>query len=265
MNKTLFLKEWKTNWKLLILFMAVLTLYAGIIIMMFDPKLGESLNLMAESMPQLFAAFGMMHVGSTLVEFIANYLYGFLLIAFPVVLILLLGHRLLTRYIDSGSMAWLLSAGISRKKILMTQLFFFLFTILLLNGYLTGLILLLSEFFFPDELDLICYFRLAAGLLALHGFLAALCFFCVCCFADTRFADGAGAALIIASLLLQMLSQVGDQFEFLRYLTLLTLFDPQKLLSDPAGALWGPLILLFTAGGLSSMAVHLFVKKDLSL
>ncbi|MEG1742074.1 MAG: ABC transporter permease, partial [Acetivibrio sp.] len=76
MNRTLFKKEWKSNYKILLLFMAVLTMYAWMIISMFDPKLGESLEEMAASMPQLFAAFGMMEAGTTLLEFISNYLYG---------------------------------------------------------------------------------------------------------------------------------------------------------------------------------------------
>lgn len=45
-NKTLFLKEWKTNWKMLVLFAAILTLYGAMIVSMFDPKLGESLKMM---------------------------------------------------------------------------------------------------------------------------------------------------------------------------------------------------------------------------
>ena len=57
MSLTLFKREWKASWKLLAIFLAVLSLYGGMIVSMFDPKLGESLNMMAESMPQIFAAF----------------------------------------------------------------------------------------------------------------------------------------------------------------------------------------------------------------
>ena len=58
-NWVLFSKEFKANLKLFIIFWAVLAVYAGMIVAMFDPKLGDSLNLMAQGMPQLFAAFGM--------------------------------------------------------------------------------------------------------------------------------------------------------------------------------------------------------------
>ena len=49
-------------------------MYSCMIIAMFDPKLGDSLRAMAESMPQLFSAFGMADVGTTLLESIMGYL-----------------------------------------------------------------------------------------------------------------------------------------------------------------------------------------------
>ena len=59
MNATLFRKEIKSNWILLVIFLGVLSVYSVMITMMFDPRLGDSLRMMADSMPQMFAAFGM--------------------------------------------------------------------------------------------------------------------------------------------------------------------------------------------------------------
>lgn len=100
MSGTLLKRELKINGKLLALFLAVLTLYGGMITSMFDPKLGESLKAMADSMPDLFSAFGMNQSGATLTEFLSNYLYGFLLVVFPMVFLILLANRLLIRYLD---------------------------------------------------------------------------------------------------------------------------------------------------------------------
>ncbi|MFW5631406.1 hypothetical protein [Acetivibrio ethanolgignens] len=57
MNRILFLKECKSNYKLLLIFMAVLTMYGSMIVAMFDPRLGESLAMMAESMPDTCMVF----------------------------------------------------------------------------------------------------------------------------------------------------------------------------------------------------------------
>ena len=76
-------KEMKANYKIFIIFVMILSLYCSIIVAMYDPKLGESLNMMAQSMPELFAAFGMTNPGVTLMDFLINYLYGFILIIIP--------------------------------------------------------------------------------------------------------------------------------------------------------------------------------------
>ena len=51
---------------------AAAILYAGVIVGMYDPALGESLALMRDAMPELFAAFGMADQGTTLLEFMVN-------------------------------------------------------------------------------------------------------------------------------------------------------------------------------------------------
>ena len=116
-------KEIRSNWVLLVIFLGVLSLYSVMITMMFDPKLGDSLNMMAESMPQMFAAFGWQIIGTTLLEFITGYLYGILLVAFPGVYIIILSNRLVAKYVDNGSMAYLLAVPQKRRKIVLTQEF----------------------------------------------------------------------------------------------------------------------------------------------
>lgn len=64
--------------------------------------------------------------------------------------------------------------------------------------------------------------------------------------------------------LFQMLSQVGEEAEFLKYLTPLTLFDPKSLAMGET--VW-PSILALCLGGaaLYGIGIFFFGKKDLSL
>ena len=94
MNATLFKKEIKSNWLLLAIFLVVLSVYGSMITIMYDPKMGDSLKMMAESMPGIFSAFGMNSPGSTLLQFVSSYLYGWLFIGFPGVFIIILKNRL---------------------------------------------------------------------------------------------------------------------------------------------------------------------------
>ena len=72
-------------------------MYGAIIVSMFDPKLVDSLNSMVESMPQMFALFGMNNFSSNLTDFLIDYLYSFLLIISPLVFVVLLVNRFLMK------------------------------------------------------------------------------------------------------------------------------------------------------------------------
>lgn len=258
-------KEWKSNWLLLVIFMGVLSLYSSMILSMFDPKLGESLTMMAESMPDIFAAFGMTDTGSTLGEFLANYLYGFLLIAFPLVYIILLTNRLVTSYVDRGSMACLLSSPHSRREIICTQGGTLLLSVVLLDAFVYALSLLLAQALFPGELPLAEFALVNLGLFFLHVFFAGLNFASACIFSHRKYAMGVGAGASIAFLLAQMISREGDKFQWVQYCTPLSLFDPKALAQGDCNAL-ALTFLLLAAGALLFLAgATVFCKKDLSI
>lgn len=265
MNFTLLKKEIKSNWLLLVIFLGVLSVYGGMITMMFDPKMGDSLKAMADSMPDLFAAFGMLNVGTTLLEFVSGYLYGVLFIAFPGVFIIILTNRLAARYVDNGSMAYLLAAPVKRRRIMLTQAAFLLLCLIVLVGFVTGLILAFGEMLFPDELDIPAFLRLNAGLLGLLIFFGGACFCASCFFNESKTASAIGTGVVVYSLLMQMLSRVGERFEFLKYATPLTLFDVDGLCAGDAKA-WLGCAALYAAGiACTVIGIVRFDRRDLPL
>ncbi|NLK75644.1 MAG: hypothetical protein GX288_10210 [Clostridiales bacterium] len=96
--------------KLSIIFIAVLTMYTAVIIYMFDPEMAQMLNDYQEMMPGLMAAMGMSGDTGTLIAFINTYLYGFIMLIFPMIFSIVLVNKILMKYIDSGSMANLLAS-----------------------------------------------------------------------------------------------------------------------------------------------------------
>ena len=262
-NFTLLKKEIKSNYKILLIFIGVLTLYSSMIISMFDPKLGESLKQMAESMPGLFSAFKMSDPGSTM--FISNYLYGFLFVAFPMIFSIILSNRLITRYIDKGSMSYILSSPNRRSKIIVTWIFTMVLMIFVLIAYVTILSVVLSQAMFEGELDVGKFLMMNVGLFGLQVFILALCFMFSCIFSDSKYALGLSAAFNVGFLLIQMLSNAGDKFEKLKYLTPLTLFDTSGIVAGDEssyiyiGILYLLALVMFIAGAV------VFSKKDLSV
>ena len=265
MSMTLFQREWKSGWKLLVIFLAVLTLYAGMIVSMFDPKLGESLAAMAESMPQLFAAFNMTDPGATLTEFVSNYLYGFLLSVFPLVYVALSAVRLVARKTERGSLACLLAAPVSRVRLILTEAAVLLSGVLAMVVYVSLFIPAVGGALFPGALDLGRFLTLNAGLLGLLVLFAGLCFCASCLFSTASGASVTGAGLCVLFVLIQMAGQVGEKFDWLKYCTPLTLFDRAAIL---AGESWAvPQFLILYAAGAVFFAIGaaVFTRRDFSV
>lgn len=265
MSGVLFWKEMKSNLFLFVIFVGVLLMYAATIIYMFDPQMADSLRQMTESMPELFAAFGMATVGENLLEFVSNYLYGMIFLAFPAVYLVILAKRLIAGYVDNGSMAYLLATPKKRVQIALTQVSVMLVTCVLVVAVVASVMAILAEGMFPGELDMEGFLRVNVGWLGVLVFFGGICFLCSCIFNQSRYAAGCSAAAVVYAILLQMLSQVGDSLEKLRYLTPLTLFDIEGLTSGTKEAWMG--CVTFYVVGLACMAagVIYFDKKNLPL
>lgn len=264
-SKPLFAREVKANYKILFIFLAVISMYGSIIIAMFDPKLGDSIKMMAEGMPEMFAAFGMSNFSPVLVEFLGNILYGFIFIVFPLIFTMILNSRIVTRYIDRGSMAYLLATPNSRKKIIVTQAFVSFLSIVCIVAYMIGLGIVVSSIMFSGELEIGKFLLINVGLFSLLIFLSGLCFAAACIFQDAKMANGVGMGACIAFLLLKMLSQASDKAEFFKYTTPITLFDPTAIIDGATSGYVGIGILFVVGMIFYTVGIQVFVKKDLSL
>ena len=265
MNKTLFAKELRANLFVSGTIAAVLALYIGMIISMFDPELGESLDAMMQSMPEVFAAFGMSTQTTTLIDFMLNYLYGFLLTAFVLVLVLIMANKLMVRHLDRGSMVYLLATPTSRVRIAGTMVGVVVTVLVALMAVVTALEVGFAEGMFPGELDLEALLRVNAGLFALWAALAGLCFLSACLFSNATAALWVGGGLGILFFLVQMVSKVGDKFEFLQNINPLTLFDYYGLAAGDASAVSGTVALAASAVVLFAAAVVVFDRRNLSI
>ena len=204
MNKTLFAKELRASLFVSGIIAAVLALYIGMIISMFDPELGESLDAMMQSMPEVFAAFGMSTQTTTLIDFMLNYLYGFLLTAFVLVLVLIMANKLMVRHLDRGSMAYLLATPNSRVRIAGTMIGVVATVLTALAVLVTALEMGFAEALFPGELDFEALAWVNAGLLALWLAMAASCFLSACLFSNAAAALWTGGGLWILFFLMQI-------------------------------------------------------------
>ncbi len=264
-NVALYKRGMQGSWKMLVIFAAVLTMYFTIIVTMFDPELGSALDELAAAMPQLMAMVGMNPADTTLVGFMSAYLYGFIMLVFPMVFSILCANRLIAQQVDRGSMAYLLAAPVKRSSVAFTQMKVLAGGIFALVAYATVLGVVSCEAFFPGELEIGKFLLLNVGVLCLQLFIGGICFFCSCVFSSTKYSVGFGAGVPALAFVIQMLANAGPALDGAKYATFFTLFDPNGVTAGEAGALWGMAVLFAGALLLFGGAIAVFSKKDLHI
>lgn len=262
----LFKQNVRSNYKVFLVFFAILTMYFGIIVTMYDPTTQETMEAFLKALPpELINAMNFNLVDATYTGFLASYLYGFLMLLFPLIYIILTANRLVARHVDHGSMACLLSTPVSRKKVIRTQMLYLTLSILLLILLTTLLAAALSEAMFPGLLDYTLFFQMNLGLFLLHFAIGSISFLASCMFNDTRNALALGAGLPVFFFLARTLGNVGEPVAFLKYVSLFSLFDPHGILAGAPGVLLQFLALALLGLVLHVAALYLFHRRDLPL
>ena len=265
MNLTLCKREMKGSLKILIIFGSIITLYVSVIISMYDKEMMAMLDQFAQAMPELMAAMGMKTGETSLLGFMISYLYGFILLVFPMIFSILRGNGLIAKYVDNGSMYSLISSPVKRKKIVLTQVLVLVSGIFILVFYSTLLEIIISSIMFPHELCIPDLLKVNLGLLFLQLFIGGICFLASCLFQDTKYSIALGAGLPAFMYVLQMLANVGGNAEVVKYFTFFSLFNANDLLINKAGAIVVIIVLLIGSIILYTVSSIIFVKKDLSI
>ena len=264
-NWTLFKQSIKSNYKIVLIFLAVLTLYITMIVSMFDPVAMSAMEGFIESMPELMAMVGMTGDTTTLMGFLITYLYGFLFLVIPMVVTIIVSNKLVASHTDRGSMAYLLASPNSRGKIIFTQLAVLITVILAVVGYCTIVTVMSCVAMFPGELEIIELLFVNIGLLAFHLFLGSICFLSSTMANETKNSLMFGAGIPLIFFLIQMLSNMGGKLENLKYVTVFSLFQPLEIINGNTMAYILLGLLFVFAIILYAMSIQLFKHKNLSV
>ncbi len=266
MSWTLFKANIRNSRTIWIIMTAIFCLYFLMVAWMYDPEGAEALQEMLQMLPQgLINAFGFSDMGASLTAFLTNYMYGFLVFLFPMVISIVVNHKLLAAHIDKGSMAYLLATPNSRLKIARTQLLFSLASITLFFVLITIVGILVCQAVFPGGLDLGQFIQINLYALITYYAIGGIGFFASCVANESKHSLGIGIGLPVAFLVLQMLGDVGDKFSWVGNLSLYALFDPNKLLEGSNFAYVGMVVLAALAIVLYGAGVAYFDRRDLHL
>lgn len=264
MMTALIKKEIKSNLKLYFIFLAIITIYVFSLLAMYNPALEKSIVALEKSMPEVLAIFGMQNRGTTLLEFIVNYLYRFVLIITPFIYTAIMCYKLVAKYEEKGAMAYLLNSHYSRKQVIVTQGINLLLSVSAMILFTTVLTILGCTFMFRGELDIAGFVTLNLGLLILQIFLATFCFMFTCLFTEIKYSIGLGAGIGSLFIIMQMVSQVYDS-KLLRYCNPLSLFNPDQIIKYNSMTLMSIGLLFVLSIVFFLISIKGFIRKDLAL
>ena len=231
MSFSLLKATFKANYKLWLIMFFVMLMYSSIIVSMYDPNNMAAWESMLELFPQeILKAMNFNIVSPTFLGYIAGYYYGFIMIMFPMIFVIISGNRMIAKYVDNGSMSFLLATPNTRQKIAITQAVYMLLSTILLILITALLILLFGSLMFPGDLEVGKFFLLNLNIIGLFVLLSGICFFASCLFNESRQAIGVGAGVLIGFFVINMLAGVNNELAFLKYFTVFTLFNTEKII-----------------------------------
>ena len=260
-SKALFKQAVRSNYKIFLIFLAVLCLYLAAVCAVFTP---QALGEMGGLVDSLGAMGNMLGDMNSVTGFIGQMYFGLIAVLFPMIYCIITGNRLVAAKVDSGSMACLLSAPIKRSRITVTYALYFILSLLLMFGFLAGFGVAMCMVFQPGTLDVGAFLLFDLGAFLLAFATSGICYAASCVFNLSRHSFAVGAGLPLAFFLFQMMSELSEDLEFCRYLSLNTLFSPDDILAGEGVVL--PFILLGLIDlVLYAAGIHVFNRKDLPI
>lgn len=266
-NMALYKKELRRNLMIFLIFLGLIMLYGIIVSALFDPNTENLgwMKMLQEAYPEMldFIGFNVVHL-TNYQYFISGYLYGMLFILFGLIYANILSNRLIFRYLDRGSIAYLLSTPNSRTKILTTQIKVFGTYLFLLALSMFLITSISGEIFNPSYIDFGKLFYLNFSFLLLLCFIGAIMVLCHSLF-EGKLALGTSIGIPVIFFFLKLISNLGDKYKFVAYLTPFSFFDPVACINyDGLSFLYNGVLIVLTIM-IFGIAIYGFNKRDLSV
>ncbi|MEI6578889.1 MAG: ABC transporter permease subunit [Eubacteriales bacterium] len=258
-SKPLFKQTVKSNFKMYAIFTGLLCLLITIILSVFVPSTMASINSTSGNLP-----FNPLGDISTLIAFVSNQYFGMMAIVLPMIFLIMVGNKMIAGQVDKGSMAYNLSTPTTRVQIASTSAFYLIGSLALLFGFIAAVGTGAAAISQPGVLDYNTFIMLTFGCFLLQFAISAIVFFASCVFNYSSKSFMLGAGLPIIFFVFKLLSGMSDKLEFLKYMSLNTLFDTNAIMNGEGFAV--KLIVLAVIGVvLYAAGIKVFKEKDLPL
>lgn len=227
-----------------------------------------ALNDLMEAMPDgLVNAFGIQGGFGSMEAFISGEYYGLILPLLLAIFSVMLSTQLMARLVDQGSMAYLLSTPTTRQRIAATQAGVLAAGLLLIMVVATAAGFLGYAWFIGDqfEFDGSRFILMNAVAWTLFIAVSGISFLVSSLANDEKKALGISGVLTFGMFGLDMLGKISDSVEWLRFVSVFSLYKPGEIVNGGGDPLLSSIILLVI--GIAGFAAGIagFSKRDLPL
>lgn len=241
-----------------------LLIYVFSSIGMWDPEGIEVLQDMMDLLPPAMTnMLGFDNLGGSLTSYLLNYMYGFLMLLFPIIYTIMVGNRLVSKHATSGSMIFLLTMPYSRRRIMINQAIFYASGLLFIFLVNVTVMILFSNIMFPGMLDIGKLLIINLVTYGAHLILAGVTFLFSCYFDDSQTSVMCSSIVLIGSTVAYMVSNLGDGTAFLKYVSVFTFIDVDYILEGSGNGLLIGLLLTLIGAGSFVAGIELFDRKSI--
>lgn len=259
-NIPYFLQTTKSNFKFLCAFTFVLCIFLTVMTNLFTPQTVSEM----QSAVKGTVASNILTGDGTLISFMSNSFYTLMAIVFPMVYSIMVGNRMIAEKVDKGNMAGFLSTPVTRSKIVLSSALYFILSLAVMWGISSAVGIAAAEAFQPGELDVDKFLMMNLGAFLYHLTISSICFCSSCVFNTSKNSLIFGAGIPLCFFVISLFIKLSDSLDFLRYFTLNTLYDTQKII-DGSGYEGGFAAMTVMSVVLYAAGITVFRKKDLPL
>lgn len=226
MSIPLFLKNAKENILFLMIFIFLMNIYLVVIIFMYDPNGIGAFNDIVGLLPNtLVRIMGLADIESSMTGFLGGLFFGFPIYLFPMVYVINMGNRLVTKYVYDGSMANLLSTPNNRIKIILTQGFYLIFSIALLFLTIQVIGIQTSEYFYAGVLNTAVFTQMNLAACLMTMAMAMISFLLACLFNDSRLTMIFSSGIAILFFMLTLIGRTFESYSFFKNYSIYSLYN----------------------------------------
>lgn len=245
----IFKQSAKNNYKLWLSITALLSVFMTVVITMINKQ------------PTLIipgtTSAGLIHV-------VGKAFYGMMGMLIFLTYVITAGNKLVVNEVDNGDLTYTLNTPITRTKIIVSKTIFYIISILLMVTVVTVVGITASSLIMPEELDMIIFIQINLGLFLYLFAISGIIYLASCIFNKSNRSLMVGGGITIIFFLLNSIRSLGDDAEFVKFFTLNTLFDVEKIISGDGFI--AQFVVLFSIGLVSFITSNIvFTKKDLPL